>query len=99
MNSASKVGLVTVRRSGDNQLLVRDVADIVEGSMPGEYDRYNMRRVVSMTANIEGADLGRVAREIEDAIQAAGAPPRGVTVDLRGQVVPLRQMFRGLTYG
>ena len=32
-----------------------------EGTMPGEFDRYNMRRVVSMTANIEGEDLGRVA--------------------------------------
>ena len=30
--------------------------------MPGEYDRYNMRRLVSLTANIEGEDLGRVAR-------------------------------------
>ena len=29
--------------------------------MPGEYDRYNMKRLVSMTANIEGEDLGRVA--------------------------------------
>src|SRR5439155_18583700 len=70
-----------------------------EGSMPGEYDRYNMRRVVSMTANIEGEDLGRVAGRIEAAIRAAGEPPRGVTVDLRGQAVPLRQMFRGLSVG
>ena len=29
--------------------------------MPGEYDRYNMQRLVSLTANIEGEDLGRVA--------------------------------------
>ena len=35
-------------------LLLRDVADVSEGTMPGEIDRYNMRRVVSMTANIAG---------------------------------------------
>jgi multidrug efflux pump subunit AcrB len=67
--------------------------------MPGEYDRYNMRRVVSLTANIEGEDLGRVAGRIEDALRATGEPPRGVTVDVRGQVTPLRQMFRGLSVG
>jgi len=54
--------------------------------MPGEYDRYNMRRVISMTANIEGEDLGRVARKVRAALQAAGEAPRGVTVDVRGQV-------------
>ncbi len=57
------------------QLLVRDVANVVEGTMPGEYDRYNMRRVVSMTANIEGEDLGpwpsRVARAIRGRRAAA----------------------------
>ena len=38
-------------------------------TMPGEYDRYNMRRLVSMTANIEGEDLGRVAGRIDQAMQ------------------------------
>ena len=65
--------------------------------MPGEYDRYNMRRVVSLTANIEGEDLGRVAGRIDrGASSAAGELPRGVKVDVRGQIPPLRQMFRGL---
>jgi len=67
--------------------------------MPGEYDRYNMRRVVSMTANIEGEDLGRVAERLDRALEAAGKPPRGVTVAVRGQIVPMRQMFRGLGAG
>ena len=54
--------------------------------MPGEYDRYNMRRLVSMTANIEGEDLGRVAGRIAQAIAAAGDAAGGVQVDVRGQV-------------
>jgi multidrug efflux pump subunit AcrB len=58
-----------------------------------------MRRLVSMTANIEGEDLGRVAAHITDALQAAGEPPRGVTVEVRGQVVPMRQMFGSLAGG
>ncbi len=32
--------------------------------MPGEYDRYNMKRSISLTANIVGEDLGRVAGRV-----------------------------------
>jgi multidrug efflux pump subunit AcrB len=67
--------------------------------MPGEYDRYNMRRLVSMTANVYGEDLGRVANQITQAVQAAGEPPRGVQVDVRGQIEPMQQMFGGLAGG
>ena len=81
------------------ELLVRDVAEVCEGTMPGEYDRYNMRRLVTITANIEGEDLGRVIRHVNRALQRAGEPPRGVQVDVRGQAVPMEQMFRGLTVG
>jgi multidrug efflux pump subunit AcrB len=99
MNSVQEVGMVPVKRTEQGQLLLRDVARVEEGTMPGEYDRYNMRRVVSLTANIAGEDLGRVAGRIDDAIKAAGEPPRGVTVAVRGQVVPMQQMFRGLSVG
>jgi multidrug efflux pump subunit AcrB len=58
-----------------------------------------MRRLVSMTANISGEDLGRVADQIDAALRAAGDPPRGVSVDVRGQVPPMRQMFQGLAIG
>jgi multidrug efflux pump subunit AcrB len=94
-----EVGMVPVKRTDHGQLLVRDVADVVEGTMPGEYDRYNMRRVVSMTANIAGADLGRVAGRIDRALKAAGDPPRGVTVAVRGQIAPMESMFQGLAFG
>src|SRR5262249_8982073 len=67
--------------------------------VPGQVDRYNMRRLVSMTANIEGEDLGRVADRIARAIADAGAPPGGVQVDVRGQVTPMREMFQGLAFG
>jgi multidrug efflux pump subunit AcrB len=37
--------------------------------MPGQVDRYNMKRMVSLTANIEGEDLGNVAKHIDQALQ------------------------------
>jgi multidrug efflux pump subunit AcrB len=58
-----------------------------------------MRRTVTLTANIEGEDLGRVSRRVEAALKAVGEPPRGVRVGVRGQVVPMQQMFAGLSSG
>jgi multidrug efflux pump subunit AcrB len=99
MRSPADVETVPVKPNTGTPLLLRDVASVREGTMPGELDRYNMRRLVSMTANIEGEDLGRVADEIARAVAASGAPPPGVQVDVRGQVTPMREMFRGLAYG
>jgi multidrug efflux pump subunit AcrB len=96
MKSAEEIGLVPVKGKGDRQLLLRDVAQIQARKLPGEYDRYNMQRLVSMTANIQGEDLGRVAAHLAEALRAAGEPPRGVSVDVRGQIVPMQQMFGGL---
>jgi multidrug efflux pump subunit AcrB len=98
VNSAKDLELAPVRK-GAEPILVRDVGRVKEGTMPGEIDRYNMRRVVSMTGNIRGDDLGDVARQVARAIEAAGPPPGGVQVDVRGQVAPLNELFRGLGLG
>src|SRR5262245_22028222 len=67
--------------------------------MPGQVDRYKQRRLVSMTANIAGDDLGDVAVAVSRAVEAAGPAPAGVNVDVRGQVTPFRDLFRDLGYG
>lgn len=99
MKSAKEIGQVPIKHGFEGRLLLQDVARIDEGVMPGEYDRYNMRRVVSMTANITGEDLGRVTQQITAALQRAGEKPRGVEVDVRGQIEPMQQMFKGLGIG
>jgi multidrug efflux pump subunit AcrB len=99
MNSLRQIEQVTVKRLDGADLEVGDLADVRPGTMPGQIDRYNMKRVVSLTANIVGEDLGRVAQRIDQAIAAAGEPPRGATVEVRGQVVPMRQMFGALAGG
>ena len=80
-------------------LLIRDVARVMRSEMPGEVDRYNMRRYLSLTANIEGEDLGRVIDRLDAAIARAGQPPKGIEVELRGQVRPMKQMFQSLEIG
>jgi multidrug efflux pump subunit AcrB len=80
-------------------LLVRDVAQVLRSTMPGEIDRYNSRRYLSLTANVEGEDLGHVIDQLDAAIARAGQPPRGIEVELRGQVKPMKQMFLSLEIG
>ena len=99
LDSAQEIGAIPVKHTPSSQVLLRDVARVSEGARPGEYDRLDMRRYISLTANIEGSDLGRVATAIDRALDRAGPPPRGVRVDVRGQIEPMRQMFGGLSVG
>ena len=91
--------MAPVANKNGAEVLVRDIGKVREGTMPGEIDRYNMRRVVSMTGNIQGDDLGDVSRQVAKAIERAGPPPAGVKVDVRGQVSPLNELSRGLGFG
>src|SRR6266567_3810671 len=84
---------------GTGRPLVSDVATVDYGTTPGEVDRYNMQRVVSFTANIHGKPLGQVVADIRQAIARAGAPPRGITVNNRGQVPAFEETLAGLRSG
>ncbi len=100
MNSPGQLETVSLAEVNPGlNLMIRDVARVGQGTMPGEIDRTSSQRYVSITANIEGEDLGRAARRIEQAIASAGQPPRGVRVALRGQVAPMNEMFRALAIG
>jgi multidrug efflux pump subunit AcrB len=100
MNSPEQVETLPLRMvSPDLNLMIRDVAKVGQGTMPGEIDRSTMQRYVSITANVEGEDLGRASRQVEQAIAAAGRPPKGVRVETRGQVAPMREMFTSLGTG
>ena len=99
MDSAEDLGQIPLKQTEHGQVLIRDVADIKPGTMPGQFDRYNMRRQVTLTANISGTDLGSVSRQVAEALKRAGQPPAGVQVETRGQIPPMQEMQTGLTIG
>ncbi|MDA1315613.1 MAG: efflux RND transporter permease subunit [Acidobacteria bacterium] len=78
---------------------VGDVADVTFGNAVGEYHRYNMQRMVTVTANIVDRDLGRAAADVRAALANLPAPPRGVSVNVRGQVDPMELMTGSLELG
>jgi len=99
INSSADLAKLPVRKTADGQVLVRDVASLQPGTMPGQYDRYNMRRQVTITANIFDDDLGEIASQVRTAITRAGEPPQGVKTEVRGQIVPMDEMMSGLSVG
>jgi multidrug efflux pump subunit AcrB len=80
-------------------LTVRDVATVRRGTRPGELDRDMSQRYVTLTANVEGEDMGRASRQVQAAVDAAGTPPQGVRVELMGQLPPMIAMFKALGAG
>ena len=99
MKSIEDVESIPAMPSGAQRPLVGDVARVSYGTMVGEYDRYNQQRMITITANIEGSDLGRAASEVNAAIKRAGDAPKGSRVDVRGQVPQMEQTISGLRFG
>jgi multidrug efflux pump subunit AcrB len=99
MQSVAQVGGIPVMIGGNPKPLLDDIATMKTGTMPGEIDRYNGQRVVSLTANIHGITLGEAAVKLNRAVAAAGVPPRAVSVRLRGEIPPLEQTISGLRIG
>lgn len=112
LNSVEDLGAIPVRQAAP-PLLLRDIATLSSGTMPGQYDRYNMKREVSITANLVGSDLGRSSARITKVLEQVksqrevamaevtkkGAKPPTISHELRGQIPPMRQMISGLGIG
>lgn len=90
---------VPVKATDGRTVLLRNIATITPGTAVGQYERYNMARVVSVTADLYGTDLGHGAQEISRALAEVGPPPPRTTVSMRGQLAPLEELRRGLQSG
>jgi multidrug efflux pump subunit AcrB len=99
MTSIQDLEQVPVTPGSSSHPLLGDVAQISYGNAVGEYHRLNGQRMVTLTANVSGEDLGRASNQVDEAIKRAGAPPRGVKVNVRGQVAPMKQTLTNLGVG
>lgn len=99
VNSLDAVANIPIKSGNYAGPFVRDVAEVSYGSMPGEYDHYNMSRMLSIAANMGTNDLGRVCDQVQKTIDKLGKPPRGVKVTMRGQTPLMRSTFFALLLG
>jgi multidrug efflux pump subunit AcrB len=91
--------VVPVAQNQSQHPLLSDVAHVENGTIVGEYDRIDGQRMVTMSANISGDDLGRAAARIDEALAKAGTPPRGASVNVRGQIAAMRETLTNIAVG
>jgi multidrug efflux pump subunit AcrB len=99
MTSMKEIETIPVGSTTGAHPLVTEVASVRAGSVPGELDRQNGLWMIAVSANLAKNDLGRAGPAIDQAIARAGAPPRGVTSQVHGQVSAMRQIFGNLSVG
>ncbi len=99
VNSLEALQGIPVKKSASGVTLVGDVATVGLGEALGEYHRFNMQRMITITANVGATDMGSAAAEIEAALAKLPAAPRGVSVVTRGQIAPMNTMTGNLKTG
>ncbi len=99
MTSLGDIGNIPVSSATGATPLVHQLADLRSSTIPGELDRQNGQWMLILSANLAGRDLRRANKAIKQALVDAGAPPRGVTAGVRGQVNALQQIFGELAIG
>ncbi len=99
MTSLKDIQTIPVSSTTGADPLVDQVASVRSDTVPGELDRLNGQWQVALSANLSKVDLGRANADIEKAISRIGSPPRGVSVQVRGQISAMSQIFGNLTIG
>jgi multidrug efflux pump subunit AcrB len=99
MTTLEDLRVVPVSAGGIAKPLLGDVARIENATVVGQYDRVNGQRMITLTANVAGVDLGRALAQVNMAIRRAGEPPRGATVAIRGQIAAMAETFTNITAG
>lgn len=94
-SNLSQMASIPIRTPAGFVVPLKTVARIQ--SVPGttELNRENQRRVVSVSANLSGRDLGSALSDVQRVMRRTPLPG-GVTYTLGGQFESQRQAFRGL---
>jgi CzcA family heavy metal efflux pump len=77
------------------QVQLGNIAKIEKTTAPVQVDRKYQQRLVEVTANVAGRDLGSVANDIRAQLQGVSVPP-GFEVKLGGNVEQQQKTFRDL---
>jgi CzcA family heavy metal efflux pump len=80
--------------------LLSNLATFERGSSMAVVNHYNVQPVFDVFANVEGRDLGSVGRAVMKILNEAERKlPRGVFLDVRGQMETMESSFTGLGFG
>jgi multidrug efflux pump subunit AcrB len=84
---------------GQSQIL-GGLATIKRVDSPAVVTHYNIQPTLDLFANVQGRDLGGVAKDVQNVIDdMAHLRPKGATVSLHGQIDALHEAYSGLSLG
>jgi multidrug efflux pump subunit AcrB len=86
---------LVITTEGGEQVLLGNIARIEKANSPVQIDRKYQQRLVEVTANVTGRDLGSVANDIRAKMESLKIPP-GFEVKLGGNVEQQQKTFRDL---
>ncbi|MBO9729606.1 MAG: efflux RND transporter permease subunit [Chitinophaga sp.] len=99
MNSTSRLEAIPVSGGNGSTHYLSEVASWKRVTMPGEYDRLNQQRYITITANVHQQDLGTVFKQVKQVIADMGQLPNGAKILLRGQPSLLQETLTSLQFG
>ena len=79
--------------------LLDNIARLSTIAQPTEIDHYTVARVLDVTANVEGRDLGSVVHRIQAGVDSLGTLPAGMRITVRGQGEVMQSAFQSLGLG
>ncbi|HEV8540144.1 MAG TPA: efflux RND transporter permease subunit, partial [Nitrospiraceae bacterium] len=89
--------IVLTARTGE-PVLLKNVAQVQFNAGPVKIDRQYFQRVIYVTANPAGRDLGSIANELETRFNNEVQLPAGFSIRLSGQIQQQRETFEGLIF-
>jgi multidrug efflux pump subunit AcrB len=94
-NDINDIKRLTVISSQGNLVQLGNIADVHMGKSPVQIDRKYQQRLVDVTANVTGRDLGSVAQEIEQKLKNLQVPS-GFEIQMSGNVEQQSKTFGAL---
>jgi len=98
MNSVEQMSAIPLVR-GAMRPVLSDVAAITVDTLPGEFDRAGPRRFLTISANIQGKDLGTATAAVQKVIDNMGEKPAGLMVTVEGMSSLLTETLSSLQNG
>ena len=100
ITSPQELSSLPIQASNGDARPLSSYATLENSTMVGEFDRYNMQRMISVIANLHGISLGKAAIDIDQKLKSIEKDqPRGTFVRKFGQMPALQQMIKGLGFG
>lgn len=87
---------IVLSTTGGQQVLLGNIATIEKANSPVQIDRKYQQRIVSVTANVSGRDLGSVASDIRERINSSVNIPPGFEIKIGGNVEQQQKTFNDL---